>query len=81
MASRTTVRLTWSCCANTASVGSFCAAWMRPARISTSSALATWSESLALGLTAEKGEDMEWVGRAVWGVNVAPAVVGRPWAQ
>jgi hypothetical protein len=36
---------------------------MRPARISASSALATWSESLALGLTAENGEDMEWVGR------------------
>ena len=62
---RTTVRLTWNCCASTASVGSFCAAWMRPARISASSALATWSESLALGLTAEKGEDMEWVARAV----------------
>ena len=65
MASRTTVRLTWSCCASTASVGSFCAAWTRPARISAYSALATWSVSLALGLTAEKGDDMGSVGRAV----------------
>ena len=65
MASRTTVRLTWSCCASTTSVGSFCAAWTRPARISAYSALATWSESLALGLTAEKGDDMGSVGRAV----------------
>ena len=44
------------------------------------SALATWSESLALGLTAEKGEDMEWVGGR-GGVNALPGGAGRRWAQ
>ena len=59
------------------SASHFSATWIRPARESRPQRAGPVVGDLALGLTAEKGDGMEWMGRTVWGVNVAPAVVER----